>query len=331
MDIPGWRIGLDGSVARIGSRGGIALSWSVPGPSGRLIELLDGYRDREERRRANGARQALLAPWSNRIHQSRYHWDGRDFDLGPDADGVREGLHGLALDAGFELVEQTDSALTLRTTVEHPEYPGVLRVSAKYELGHTTSAEGDDEWSLHLTLSARNIGEVDAPIGLGWHPYLRWFSGSEGARVEFPAAWQVLTDDAQIPLPQTAAFEAVEGGRVVIETPANLDTAWTGLSARGGIAALSVEHPGGGRTTLETDVRLNEAESVVPGVFEGQPGIGVFHIFTGEGLADRPGRSMAVEYCQFLTDAYNRPDLSDALRVSPGATRTMRVRLVHTF
>lgn len=321
MVIPGWRIRLDGSVVEIGSRGGVALSWSVPSPEGRGIEVLDGYASPEERLRGDGARQALLVPWSNRVRGARYSWDGRDWDLGPAADGTREALHGLALEAGFELVEQTDARLHLCTTLSHPEYPVPLRVHATYELGHTRRGDGTDEWSLHLTLQARNLGHVDAPVGLGWHPYVRWAGGREGARVHVPARLHVDTDGTLIPLPGDAAFSEVGDGGVEITSPAGLDDAWTGLVTRDGIVSVVLDHADGARTVLEAEV----------GPDADRPGTGIVQLFTGEPLVHRPGRALAMEYCQFMTDAYNRPDLHDALRLAPGETRTMRARLVHTL
>lgn len=321
MDIPGWRIRLDGSVVEVGSRGGVALSWRVPSPQGPDTEVLDGYRGAEERRGGDGARQALLAPWSNRIRGARYSWGGRDWDLGPAADGTREALHGLALEAGFELVEQTDACLRLRTTLSHPDYPVPVRLHATYELGHTRRGDGTDEWSLHLTLEARNLGHVDAPVGLGWHPYVRWMGGREGARVHVPAHLHVDTDEALIPLPGDAAFSEVEDGAVGIISPAGLDDAWTGLSTRDGIVSVTLDHPSGARTVLEAETGRGTL----------LPGIGIVQLFTGEPLVHRPGRSLAMEYCQFMTDAVNRPELHDALRLAPGEARTLRARLVQTL
>lgn len=333
MDIPGWRIGLDGSTATIGSRGGVALSWTVPGPDGD-VELLDGYRDAAERSAGDGARQALLVPWSNRIRGSRYSWGGRDYDLGPDPRGLRGALHGLALDAGFELVERTDSRLKLRTTLSHAEYPQDLRVHAVYQLGHTVRRDGVDEWSLHLTLDARNLGGFDTPVGLGWHPYVRWIGGARGACVHVPARLHVDTDAALVPLPGSAAFRTAGGGDVdgvVIEDPAGLDDAWTGLLVRSdGVARTVLDHASGARTVLEADTRLDDTAHG-PGTLPGRPGIGIVQLFTGEPLAHRAGQSLAMEYCQFMTDAYNRPDLTGALRLAPGATRALHARLVHTF
>ncbi|MDN5963931.1 MAG: hypothetical protein L0H81_05245 [Actinomyces sp.] len=351
MVIPGWRIRLDGSVLEVGSRGGVALSWKVPDTHGRDTEILDGYRDVEERRVGDGGRQALLVPWSNRIRGARYSWGGRDWDLGPAADGTREALHGLALESGFELVEQTDARLCLRTTLSHPEYPVPLRVQATYELGHTRREGGTDEWSLHLTLRARNLGHVDAPVGLGWHPYVQWRGGRDGARVHVPAHLHVETDASLIPLTGPAAFTPLGGEGVELASPAALDDAWTGLESRDGIVSVALDHADGARTVLEAEAEVeappeggsgrpapNRPVAPEPGTdpeeapgCAGRPGVGIVQLFTGEPLVHRAGRSLAMEYCQFMTDAVNRPELHDCLRLAPGDTRTLRARLVQTL
>ncbi len=334
MDIPGWRIGLDGSVAEIGSRGGIVLSWTVPGADGRAVEVVAGYRDSAERRRGEGARQGLLVPWSNRIKDARYTWEGREHDFGPAADGSREARHGLGLETGFELVEQTDACLVLRTTLTDPAYPVPVAVRVTYSLGHDLAVARPEEWSLSMTLEARNLGEVDAPIGLGWHPYIRWSAGSEGAHVSVPARLHVDTDAALIPLSGARAFSPVTSGKpagtepLLLISPEGLDDAWTGLETHDGIVTVEVDHPDGAATRLEADTRL---DGMVGTPDTDLPGIGIIQLFTGESLAHRGSEAIAVEYCQFMTDAFNRPQLVDALRVGPGQTRSMHARLVHTL
>lgn len=349
MEIPAWDIGLDGSEARIGTRGGVALSWSVPGPDGERVEILDGYRDRAERRSGDGARQALLVPWSNRIRDARCSWDGHDLDFGPDEHGVREALHGLALWKDFELVEESDSCLRLRTRLEDDTYPAPLDVTVGYTLGHTTDPTGKDSWSLDLTLAARNRGTADAPVGLGWHPYVRFLGGPAGARVEVPGAWHIRVDEHLIPLDGDAAFEPSDDpqalgergadGIVTLTDPEGLDDAWTGLTTHEDIARVVLHHSTGARTVVEAQTRLDgmPGSATARGAGSGaiplprfDRGIGVFHLFTGEPLNHRPHQALAMEYCQFMTNAYNRPELREALRLAPGATRTMRCRVVHT-
>lgn len=349
MEIPAWGIGLDGAEARIGTRGGVALAWSVPGPDGTRVDILDGYRDRAERRSGDGARQALLVPWSNRIRDARCSWDGADLDFGPDEDGVREALHGLALWKDFELVEESDSRLRLRTHLHDGTYPQPLDVTVEYELGHAVDASGVDAWSLDLTLAVRNRGTADAPVGLGWHPYVRFLGGHAGARVEVPAAWHVRVDPDLIPFDGDSAFEAVDDPRapgvvgddgvLTLLDPHGLDDAWTGLASRDGVVRATLHHANGARTVLEAHTRLDGmpgsaaargAETGPIPLPEAHRGIGVIHLFTGEPLDHRPHQALAMEYCQFMTNAYNRADLVPALRLAPGATRTMRARLVHT-
>lgn len=348
MEIPAWGIGRDGAEARIGTRGGVVLSWSVPGARGERVEILDGYRDRTERRGGDGSRQALLLPWSNRVADARYTWDGRAFDLGPDEDGNREALHGLALWRDFELVEESDSRLRLRARLDDDAYPVPLDVEVAYSLGHDTDGDGRDSWSLDLVVAARNRGTVDAPVAMGWHPYVRFLGGHAGARLELPASWHVRVDDRLIPLAGDDAFEAADDPRapgvvgddrvVTLLDPHELDDAWTGLGASDGRATATLHHANGARTTLEADTRIDGMpgsafarggnESGIP-LPEAHRGIGIVHLFTGEPLANRPHQALAMEYCQFMTNAYNRPELADALRLAPGATRTMHCRLVH--
>lgn len=310
-DEPTWVL-TDGAGARlvVARTGATALSWQVPGPDGEPVELLDGYRSAAELRAADGYRGAVLAPWSNRLRGSRYRWLGREHDLGGAADP--EGLHGLVCHVPWGRVEGDDpDAETLEVwTPVAPSagYPFAVQVRATYALGRGT----DGAHRLGLTLTAVNLSDETAPVGLGWHPYVRLGDGVDALRLHVPARTHVRTDAALLPLPGAAAREPAVAAFDPLGAT-RLDDAFTDLRADDdGVVRTVLRAPSGASVTLEQ-----------------APTARVVHVFTGDALRRDPRASVALEPCEHVADAFNRPELTEALRLEPGRRRILEAALVY--
>lgn len=317
----------NGSQAVISSRGAVVTRWTVPisdsdgQPCGQ-VEVLDGYRDENELAVFDGYRGALLAPWSNRIRDARYRHGERSYDCGPDTDGKREALHGLVAKADFKLVRSETDSVVLCTEVRSEAYPEPLTVTVEYRLEQSLHS-----WELFMRLNCTNDGTAPAPVCLGWHPYIRLDGPREGAWLSVPARTRIATDDSLIPLPGSAAFLPFEGfdpdsGQARIELSEQLDTAFTDLTMQPGERAhiTATLHHTSGATTQVIAQSSNPLST----------GIGIFHIFTGECLNERAGEAVAVEYCQCMTDAYNRTECEPVLDLEPGSARDLTVSIRHT-
>ncbi|OKL50140.1 hypothetical protein BM477_01705 [Boudabousia marimammalium] len=235
-------------------------------------------------------------PWSNRIQDARYSFDGVEYDFGPDEYGMRSALHGLAYMRDWEILHFTDSSVTLAITVGGIDaYPFRIALKVTYRL---------DGPNLFMEMEATNQGEKAAPVGMGWHPY---FAHEGDWTVTLPARQKVLVDEQLNPLPEP--FVEVEEP-VVLHSAENVDTAYTALSSN----------------TAKINNGTYDIEMTYTGLRQ-QAGVGVFHVYTGEGMSVRPGQSVAVEPCEFIADAYNRPELAEALRLEPAHSRMFTVQL----
>lgn len=319
------------STATFCTRGGLITSWVVPAGE-RRFDVIDGYQNAEEVEERNGARSALLAPWSNRIRDAKYSWQGENFDLGPDKDGIREGLHGLFLDRTFEVIGTGPGWITMSAEVRQDElansfedgvaYPCPVSLQVRYEIAQTPAG-----WQLNMRLAATNRGTTPAPIGLGWHPYVRYDGGREGAYLTMQARTEIMTNDALIPFEGDEAFAPAptfdpNKGVLVLDDLSGMDKAFTDLTVSTGGEATSVatlHHPSGATTQLKAAVSGSGAR-----------GFGIFHLFTGEALKHRQCEALALEYCQFMTNAYNRPEFTKELLVEPNKSAVMNVSLIHT-
>lgn len=320
---PTWTLHTGACCLTVVVRGGVAVSWTVTNglhdATQPTLELLDGYHDQAELEEGNGVRGALLVPWSNRIRDARYTFGGATYDRGPDAHGIREANHGLALTTDFEMVERVigprESYLRLAGTVgPEPGYPWTIQVGVTYSLACINGGS-----ALTMELEATNVSDTPAPVGLGWHPYVR-LGDVDGLSLDVPGRRRVLTDAAHIPLASTSAFAPVPCGsheRFVLAGHA-LDDAWTDLVAEDdGIVRTVLSSPTGSTITLEQRTATET------------PGVGVVQVFTGEGLAHRAREAVAIEPCMFMTDAFNREECAQAVPLDPGDSRVLDATLVY--
>ena len=323
---PTWTLKTGTCSLTVAAKGGVVVSWTVGDAldetDGRVVELLDGYYDQAELEEGDGGRCALLVPWSNRIHDARYTFAGVVHDRGPDADGTREANHGLGLDAEFELLAERDdgpceSHLTLTGVVgPEPGYPWTIEVTVTYSL---SCVDGGGS-ALTVELEATNLSAVPAPVGLGWHPYIRLGEDLDALTLDLPARRRVVTDADHIPLDGEQAFRSVAHGdyeRLALAGLA-LDDAWTDLVAEDdGIIRTVLSSPTGSTMTLEQRTATET------------PGVGVVQVFTGEGLVHRARESVALEPCQLMTDAFNRDEGVQEVPLAPGATRLLDAALIY--
>lgn len=252
-------ITLKDSHARICTRGGIVTEWVVPSRTGDF-NLIDGYASDSELLEGNGCRSSVLAPWSNRVQQATYTWQGNTVRLGDGPSGKPEALHGLVLDAEFTVEAHEEDYVSLATVVRDAHYPVPFEVRADYTL-----SEAGGVYELNLTLTATNLGVEAAPFGLGWHPYIRYEGAKSDAELIVEARTRVEVDEDLIPLAGEAAFTDLaeveasdslafidELSQVWLGNLADLDTAFTDLTVEetNGTVGATLFHGSGARTDI---------------------------------------------------------------------------------
>jgi len=246
--------------------------------------VVDGF---EAAEMASGGRGQVLAPWPNRIRDGRYRFEGAELQLPLSEPARRNASHGLVRWLAWERLDHRDEAVRLGCVVHpQPGYPFRLRIEITYAL----SAAG-----LGVDFLVINEGDQNAPFGLGFHPYLVAGDGPvDGWLLQVPASERLLTDERMLP----AGREAV-GGEFDFRDPRligalQLDTCFTGLNAR--------------RVVVEGDRRVE--------LWMGE-GFSHLMVFSGDGLADRARRGLAVEPMTCAPDAFNSGE--GLLVLAPGA------------
>lgn len=244
-------------------------------------------------------RGAVVAPWPNRIGDGSYTWDGQQIQTALTEPERGNALHGLVSFQLFSPVTVAEDELVLSTQLfPSTGYPFHLVLSVHYAL--------DPEEGLTTTVTARNLGEQDAPYGVCPHPYL--VAGPEPLdtwSLQMDAGIVLtVTEDRLLP---TGTEQVSPGGEFDFRSPATIgdlfiDHAFTDLGRdEKGRFRVTVTAPGG------TGVELSAG-----------PELPWLQVHTG----DRPEpenhrQGLAVEPMTCPPDAFRSG--TDVVRLAPGA------------
>ncbi|MBM7125627.1 aldose 1-epimerase [Dyella flava] len=301
-------------TVRIARRGAtlIGLEQTVHGA---VRQLADGYRDAAELDSRPSSRFAIMAPFANRIDDALYTFDGKEQDLQPGVEGAqRASRHGFVRGVDFDIASQRlaqDGAeVTFATSVIRPDafpgYPHAIDLKVTYTL---------DANGLALLVSMRNVGDTAAPCFFGWHPYFRvGDSAVDTWELQIPAKQIVRVTPGYIPLPDERAYQPLD------DAPKELDfrNAKPIGSTRidGAYAGLVTGPDGRARTRLR-----DPASGLGINVWQER---GVMLVFTADTVTRDVRRSVALEPMESMSNAFNRADCAEVIRLEPGMERQFR-------
>lgn len=127
-----------------------------------------------------------LVPYSNRIAQGRFAWQGRPYQLALNFDDSPHPLHGVGWLSRWKVEARqgpsgpAEVALTLVHRADDG-WPFDFTARQLFQLGPT---------SLRCELSVTNTDHRAAPVGLGWHPYFPRRTRSR-LHVECSGRWEL--------------------------------------------------------------------------------------------------------------------------------------------
>ncbi len=135
-----------------------------------------------------------LAPYSNRIKNNKFVFEGREYKLQPNwADGMLT-IHGDIRNRALDMTRK-ENALEFdydSRTVSDSNYPFDYTFKTRYALE-------DDVFISYLEV--QNVGTEPMPAGLGYHPYFMpsFLGSSTVPLLHFQAKSVYLTDNTRIP------------------------------------------------------------------------------------------------------------------------------------
>lgn len=166
---------------------------------------------------------AILAPFANRI-RGKLSGDGQTITTTINGKPVRlianwkgqkpgaepHAMHGMILDRAFltgaqDLKSGPDQA-SVTGTLEAGDFNGHWPSDTNLTITATLKPS-----SFGFTVTAKNNGKEDLPVGIGWHPYFAFASGQrEQARLKIPAKTRALVNNYDDVFP-TGALVPVAG------------------------------------------------------------------------------------------------------------------------
>ncbi len=226
-----------------------------------------------------------LVPYANRIANGRFRFEGADHQLAADFPGSPHSLHGVGWQRPWTVIAA--DARSCHLALEHRPGAGEdwpFAFDAQQNIAVIPNG-------LTLRLSITNTGEVEAPAGLGFHPF---FQRRPGERLTFQSTGALLNGPDMLPVdPETGERWDYANSRPLDQ--AEIDNDFIGWGGQ---------------------ARLDSANG--PCI-----GMAASSIFQTLRLFTPPGRDFyAVEPVSHRTNAVNDPDVpGDAMTVlAPGST-----------
>ncbi len=226
-------------VSVLPTRGATVHRLALPGPDGRIHELLQPMRTEIEVERHRWAKGAQLAPWPNRIQKAHYEFQGQEHR--PVKNFKPQGghaIHGLVMFETTKLSAKDPEAGWMELSLSSKGwtgYPFPIRLSFRFALN---PIEG-----LRMETTFENTGETDLPAGHGWHPYFRLSDSVTPCLLTLPSGKRLeMTPNA---VPSGVEKEWAKFARPTAIGPDFLD-ACLEISAKKGIATTRLTDPDSG-------------------------------------------------------------------------------------
>jgi len=140
-----------------------------------------------------------LAPYSNRLGNKRFRWQGLDHTTQTNFDDNPHSVHGVGWLRPWEVLSHGAVAAVPR----YRHAPDAHWPFAFEALQHFSLTPN----SLAVQMTIQNTGDVTQPVGLGWHPYFPKREGSH-LHVEISDRWE--PDATGLPI-RTVVQPGIEG------------------------------------------------------------------------------------------------------------------------
>ncbi|MBX2977189.1 MAG: aldose 1-epimerase [Ignavibacteriaceae bacterium] len=291
--------------------GGTPLSYKIKKNGDVFFDIFDGFRTPEEFDSGNGSRNWIMTPFANRIAEDSYTFNGKNYKLHPIPPKTRV-IHGFTAMEKFEIIDSLVSEAYAKVTLKNSSirkekfvgYPFDVDVFISFELSQN---------KLSIVVTGENLSDVPIPFWSGWHPYFKTDEeGIENLQLKLNATKIILMDESFIPLPDEQAYGEISnypdfdlrGNPHIGESRVNgkiFDLCYADIvSDEDGFYSTKI---------------IDETNNLQLRVYQNK---GVTLLFSGDSLADRKRKSIAVEPMQCLTNSFNRKDFYDEITILPG-------------
>ncbi|MBU1101258.1 MAG: aldose 1-epimerase [Bacteroidetes bacterium] len=165
--------------------------------NGKLYPIIAGYKTVDEFEKHEYYRNSKLLPFTNRLKNGNYSFEGKNYQLPINEEDLNNTLHGFFYKREFEIAEREvceEYGKLILKTLYNSELEGYpFKFSA--ELSYEFSSEN----GLILTTKIVNKCEELIPIGDGWHPYFTFGGKVDDLFLKVPKGVVNLLDSQNIP------------------------------------------------------------------------------------------------------------------------------------
>lgn len=305
-----------GSSVEIAQTGATLLTYSVKSPSG-PISIIDGFQTEEELVNGSGYRSWVLAPFSNKLLNNAYTFDGQEYSISSESQIIHGFVHNKQFEIDNIAVEENCARISFSLSnlgIFTPEfYPFEIRLQVIYTFSGN---------KLKIEITGSNFGNTSAPLALGWHPYFKIANlPVESYIMTIPADRIVMTDATLFPYHKEMAYTHISNlpgsdFRKIMYIKKRM------LGKRQlNVCYSHLQSSPDGRILSSL-----EQQDVNSAIYIRQ-NRGVVYCYTGDDLSIRPRQSVSIQSTEFITNAFNRADLLDKIRLEPGSKRSFEVEI----
>ena len=205
----------DGAEFEILSGYGAGLNaWRIPDNSGKLQDLLFGYREGDDIFKIGPDTNAgcRLAPFPGRVAYAKFNWNGNDYQLVNNVSWAPHALHGFLQNKEWKFVSfESDSEKCVATFAI--DWPGAFTgFPFPFRAVNKITFTGE---SYTVESTVTNISFGDLPYSEGWHPYYTLGEKINGLTMTLPESNLAILDKADIPTGEFKPDLRFVGGRAI--------------------------------------------------------------------------------------------------------------------
>ncbi len=165
-----------------------------------------------------------LVPYSNRIGDGRFEWDGQPVSLARNFSPEPHSIHGVGFERPWSVQSRSADSVVLEL-MHRPgaAWPWPFRAQQRISL-----AEG----RLTIDMSAVNLADHPVPLAFGHHPYFP----RDGARLRFRAQGVWMVGDDGLPSLLVRPFDKFDYSNEMPVTRGDIDHCFTGWNGSAYIA-----------------------------------------------------------------------------------------------
>jgi len=309
-----------GEIINLSLYGGFILSCFVK--FGDMLQnVIDGYKDENEIKEQNGARSCLMSPFSNRLLNGEYFFEGVRYKISSEIFPGNFIAHGFLRFSNFKIlsIQENNEELTVVLfcdTIREENFSGYpfdvdFYLIMKY-------------WGcgFELKMIAENIGNKNAPFSFGWHPYFKLNEeGINKLALIIPFKKVAVLDENYLPLQGNKALKEIfETDDYNFLEREDSKKNIIGTKALNYCYADPIYLKSGKIETELIDIETKRKLTI-------KQNRGVFYAFTGEGLKRDERKSIALEPVEFITNAFNREELKEVILLRPKEKRDFIVEI----